>query len=349
MKSGLISILTIGLCAVFLYFFDANMHKTGGTSEKNKQFVNVYTSRKEELLRDILAEFTETTGIAVNIIYDEAGKLISKMESEQVNPIADLLITADVMNLEHAKKLNLLEHIDDMQVFADVDNGLFDDEHKWVGLTKRARVFVYAKDRVDPNELVNYFDLADEKWRGKILITSSKSPYNQSLIAGMLVNHGENQTEDWMNNFVKNFARKPQGGETEQIIATANGIGDLTIVNSYYYGRLMKNNSDITEKTGVFFPNQNSTGAHINISGAALIKNAKNEQNAIALIKFMLTPKMQSLYANQNCELPVIKSATDIPDFLRQWSKQKMDHAALKNLFAQHKEAFDLTGKFDWQ
>lgn len=352
MKSGIFSIIAIVLCALFLYFFDYNMHKTGGSGQLNKEekkFVNIYTSRKEELLRDIFDKFTQETGIEVNIIYDDAGKLISKLKSERDNPMADLLITTDIMNLEYAKEIGILSHIDDASVFSNIEKHLYDDDHQWVGLTKRARVIVYAKDKINPEDLNDYIDLGDEKWRNKILVTSSKSPYNQSLIAGMLVNNEKNVVENWINDFTKNFARKPQGGETEQIIAVANGIGDLAIVNSYYYGRLMKKNNEINEKTGIFFPNQQTSGTHVNISGIALVKNASNEKNALALIKFMLQPSIQSIYAYNNCEFPVIKTEVDMPDFMKTWGENKMDHNALHSLFSKNKEMVELIEKFNWQ
>lgn len=351
MRSGILAIVAIFLSAIFLYFFDYISYKSKNLKFDNEEIktVNVYSSRKEELLRDIFDQFTEKTGIKVNVIYDESGKLISKMENEQNNPIADLLITTDIINLEYVKKLDLIEHIDDENIFSNIDKGLYDDDHKWVGLTKRARVIVYSTYKVNINELNDYYDLSDDKWNDKILITSSKSHYNQSLVAGMLVNNSKDTVESWMYNFVQNFARKPQGGETEQIIAVANGIGDITIVNSYYYGRLIKIDKNILDKTNIFFPNQNSSGTHINISGAALVKKAKNSKNALSLINFMLTPEIQTLYAVNNCEFPVINQDVEIPDFLKEWSGKKMDHDALRNLFSKRKDVSELIEKFEWQ
>jgi len=237
------------------------LYRNDGTNDS--QVVNVYSSRKEELVRTLFDEFTKNTGIKVRYIIDDYSQLLSRMEN---GGEADLFLTADAINLILAKKRGLLSQVDSEVLKSVIPARFRDSEDYWFGLTKRARILVYNKESVDPKDLSTYEDLANEKWKGKILVRSSTSPYNRSLIAFMIANNGFEKTKEWVSGIVSNMARKPSGGDTDQIYAVAAGEGDVAIVNSYYFARILlsENKKNVADKLGAFFPNRND---HVNSRG----------------------------------------------------------------------------------
>ncbi len=281
------------------------LYRNDGTNDS--QVVNVYSSRKEELVRTLFDEFTKNTGIKVRYIIDDYSQLLSRMEN---GGEADLFLTADAINLILAKKRGLLSQVDSEVLKSVIPARFRDSEDYWFGLTKRARILVYNKESVDPKDLSTYEDLANEKWKGKILVRSSTSPYNRSLIAFMIANNGFEKTKEWVSGIVSNMARKPSGGDTDQIYAVAAGEGDVAIVNSYYFARILssENKKNVADKLGAFFPNRNDHGVMVNISGAAVTKNAKNRENAIVLLEFLVSKQAQELYAKKTKNILLLKA-----------------------------------------
>ncbi|MGL9725801.1 MAG: extracellular solute-binding protein [Wolbachia sp.] len=308
MKKALVFIPLVVIVLIVVNF----LYKNSVTDDS--QVVNVYSSRKEELVHSLFDEFTKNTGIKVHYIIDDYSQLLSRMEN---GGKADLFLTADAVNLILAKKGGLLSQIDSEVLKNAISAKFRDNEDYWFGLTKRARILVYNKESVDPKELSTYEDLANEKWKGKILVRSSTSPYNRSLIAFMIANNGFEKAKEWVSRIVNNMARKPSGGDTDQIYTVAAGEGDVAIVNSYYFVRILssENKKSVADKLGAFFP---SDGVMMNLSGATVTKNAKNRENAIALLEFFVSKQAQESYAEKNQEYPIVEGI-ETSDVLKSW------------------------------
>ncbi|WP_006788389.1 Fe(3+) ABC transporter substrate-binding protein [Thiorhodospira sibirica] len=271
--------------------------------------VNLYSARQENLIKPLLDEFTQETGIRVNLVTARADALLQRLRSEGRNSPADVLITVDAGNLHSAKEAGVLQPISSEILTRDIPETYRDPQGYWVGLSQRARPIMYAKDRVDPSSLSSYEALTGEAWRGRICIRSSDNVYNQSMLASMIATQGEEATQNWANAFVKNFARPPVGGDRDQISAVAAGQCDIAIANTYYLA-LMLNSEDAAERTaaekvGVFWPNQADRGVHVNISGAGVTAHARNKDNAIRLLEFLVSDQAQQWYAQANQEYPV--------------------------------------------
>ena len=338
-KTFIFSALITIVLVIFIY-----LYKNNGANDS--QVVNVYSSRKEELIRTLFDEFTENTGIEVRYIIDDYSQLLSRMEN---GGEADLFLTADAVNLILAKKRGLLSQVSSEALKNVIPEKFRDSEDYWFGLTKRTRILVYNKDSVDPKSLSTYEDLADKKWKGKILVRSSTSPYNRSLIAFMIANNGFEKTKEWVSGIVSNMARKPSGGDTDQIYAVAAGEGDVAIVNSYYFARLLSsehvNKKEVIDKLGVFFPND---GVMVNISGAAVTKNAKNRENAIALLEFLVSKRAQELYAKKNQEYPIIEGV-ETSDILKSWGNYLQSDMPLSELEKHLFEAVMIADECKWK
>ena len=227
-----------------------------------------------------------------------------------------------------------------------------DKENYWFGLSQRARVIFYAKDKVNPSELSTYEALADEKWQKRICIRSSGNIYNQSLVASMIVADGVEQTEAWARGLVANFARKPAGGDTDQLRAAAAGLCDIAIANTYYFGRLVNSDKEKDQKVatslGVFWPNQEDRGAHINVSGAGVTRYASHPAAAERLLEFLVSAESQTWYAEFNNEYPVVADAT-ISATLKSFGEFKGDSLNLTLLGENNSAAVQLMDRAGWR
>ena len=313
--------------------------------------VNVYSARKEALIKPLLDRFAEETGVRVNLVTAEADQLHERLAAEGRNSPADLFITADVANLHRAREAGLLQPVDDAALRAAIPAAYRDPEGYWYGLSLRARVIVYAKDRVEARALSTYEDLADPRWAGRVLVRSSGNTYNQSLIAAMIVAHGEDAAEAWARGLAANFARRPSGGDTDQIRAVAAGEGDVALVNTYYYGRLAISDDAgeraIADKTALFFPNQDGRGTHVNVSGAGVAAHAPNADNARRLLAFLASTEGQRMFAELNQEYPVDPSVPRSA-VVRSWGAFKADDLALTKLGELNGAAIRLADRAGW-
>src|SRR5690606_20425610 len=229
---------------------------------------------------------------------------------------------------------------------------LRDPEGHWFGLTVRARVIVYDTSRVDPSELSTYEDLADPRWRGRVLVRSSGNVYNQSLLASLIASSGEEATERWASGIVANMARQPSGSDTDQAKAVAAGVGDVAVVNTYYVARL-KNSSDpedrrVGERLGVFFPNQDGRGAHINVSGAGVTASSKNVDNAVRLLEFLASEEAQRLFSEANFEYPA-NPRVEPAEILRAWGEFRADTLNLARLGELNAPAVKIFDRVGWR
>lgn len=272
--------------------------------------LNLYSSRHYDTDAELYENFSQATGIKVNLIEGKDDELLERIKTEGENSPADVLITVDVARLWRAGEDGLLQPVDSEVLTSAIPATLRSADNTWFGLTKRARVIVYNTEKVEPSELSTYEDLADPKWKGRFCVRSSTNTYNQSLVAAKIIELGEPATEEWVKGLVSNFAREPEGNDTDQIKAVAAGECDVALVNSYYVARLRSSedpaDQEVVANIGAFFPNQDSGGTHVNISGAGILANAPNPEQAKAFLEYMVTPEAQEVFANNNNEYPVI-------------------------------------------
>lgn len=273
--------------------------------------VNVYSGRHYDSDIAIYDAFTRKTGVKVNLIEAGGDALIERLAREADASPADVFITADAGMLWRAKKRGVLRPIEDPEILARVPAHFRDADNDWVGLSKRARMIIYNKANGAPAGLEDYSDLAKPDYRGMICARSSTNVYNQSLLASIIDHAGVEAAEEWTRGVVANFARKPEGNDTTQIEAVAAGDCRISIVNSYYLARYVgstdRKMKSIGEKVGVIFPNQQSTGAHVNVSGAGVARYAPNPENAERLIAYLLSDEAQQAFALGNNEYPVVE------------------------------------------
>lgn len=349
MKKILFAVATLSLLVAC-----GNESKKEDTSSEQKaakeQVVNVYTHRHYEPDQNIFKMFEEKTGIRVKVMNASADELIQKMKMEGKQSPADVLITVDAGRLSRAKDEGLLQSIQSDILENAIPSYLQDVDNQWFGLTKRARIIAYAKDRVKPEDLSTYEDLVNNKWKGKILVRSSSNIYNQSLMASIIANNGEDAAKEWAEGIVANLARSPKGSDRDQVKAVVAGEGDIAIVNSYYIGKML-NSPDAEEvntakKIGLFFPNQKDRGTHINVSGAGVAKYAPNKENAILFIEYLISEEAQQVFTDANYEYPVLESVAPVTD-IKAWGDFKEDTLGLNKLGEFNKKAvliFDAAG-----
>jgi iron(III) transport system substrate-binding protein len=314
--------------------------------------VNLYSSRHYDTDVALYEQFTEATGIDVNLIEGSEDELIERIKAEGRNSPADVLITVDAGRLWRADQAGILQPVASAVLEERIPASLRHPEGKWFGLSKRLRGIVYAKDRVDASEITTYEILADPKWRGRICIRSSGNVYNQSLVGSMIETLGVEQTEAWAKGLVENMGRPPQGGDTDQIKAVAAGECDVAVSNHYYLVRLMKSDNEadraVADKVGIIFPNQDGRGAHANISGAGVVATAPNRDNAIKFLEYLTTPEAQTYFAQGNNEFAVV-AGVKVDPILAAWGEIKTDDANAAKFGENNPEAVKLMDRVGWK
>ena len=314
--------------------------------------VNVYSARKEALIKPLLDRFTQETGVSVNLVTADGDALLTRLQREGRNSPADVLITTDAGRLYRAQEAGVLQPLDSPVLTVVIPPHLRSDEGYWFGLSVRARVIVYAPERVDPATLGSYQDLADPQWRKRVCIRSSSNIYNQSLVASMIANNGMDKTQAWLNDFVANFARPPQGGDRDQIKAVAAGQCDVAVVNSYYLGAMLTSDNPAeraaAEKVALHWPNQSGRGTHINVSGAAVTAAARHRAEAIRLIEFLAGKESQRWYADANVEYPV-RPDVEPGALLASWGEFKADPLNVTELGRLNAEAVMAMDRAHWR
>ena len=314
--------------------------------------VNIYSARKEDLIKPLLVQFENATNIKVNLITGKADALLQRIISEGKNSPADLLITTDAGRLYRAQKANVLQAIQSEILEESIPEQFREPEGYWYGLTLRARPIIYAVDRINPAQLSTYEALTNSTWKGQICIRSSDNIYNQSLVASLIASSNEKQTQEWANAFVKNFARPPVGGDRDQIKAVAAGQCNIAIVNNYYLGKMLTSNDQdqqiAAHKVKIFWPNQYDRGTHVNISGAAVTASSKNKQAAINLLEFLVSDDAQRWYAEKNLEYP-IKPGVQPSEILKSWGEFKADALSLHKLGELNAKAVIIMDRAKWK
>ena len=319
---------------------------------KNSSEINIYSQRHYEVDRIQYENFEKITGIKVNVIKAGADELLERLKNEGKNTPADLFVTVDAGKLQKGVEMDVFQKIDNSVINSNVSDDLKDKNGYWIPITYRARLLVYSNDRVSESDLSTYEDLANEKWRKRLLVRSSTNAYNQALMSSLYANLGKEAVTDWSANVVANFARDQKGNDRDQVKAIAAGQGAIAIVNSYYIGLLLSSEKqsevDAGKAVSVFFPNQenNERGTHINISGFAMTKNAPNKENAIKLLEYLTGIEAQNTYVNNSYEYPANPNV--LPSkIVQSWGDFKRDTLDLNTLGTYRNDAirvFDQTG-----
>jgi len=316
------------------------------------EHVNIYSSRHYDTDLDLYNSFTEETGIQINLIEGGSDELIERINNEGVNSPADIVITVDAGRLWRAREAGVLQAITSGILNERIPSELRDPDGYWFGLSQRVRGIIYHRERVDPSELAGYWELADEDWNGRICVRSSNNIYNQSLVASLIETHGLEDTEEWAGKLVSNFARSPQGGDTDQIRAVAAGQCDIALANSYYLARLIASSSssdqEVAEQVGIYFPGATYGGAHVNISGAGVAAHSPNYEYAVRFLEYLSEPESQNYFAGGNFEFPVT-GGTEIPEILIQFGEIESDAVNVSAYGINNPEAIRLMDRAGWR
>lgn len=332
--AGLAAALTLTACSSGEEGFD----------QKSDDVVNVYSSRHYDVDKEVYKMFEEETGLKLNVVEGKGDELVERITREKNKPQADVLLTVGAESLYPLHEADALEDSMSDTIESNIPEQFRGDY--WMGITSRARVIAYNKDHVDPEKIKTYQDITKPEWKDQILVRPSSSTYNQALLASFVQNDGDDAAKEWAQGVVDNFAREPKGNDIDQAKAVAAGEGDLAIMNSYYWAR-MANSSDpneakVAEKVGLIFPEN----THLNISYGALLKGAKNKENAIKLLEFLSSEKIQELYAQKNGEFPLNPKAP-LPEVQKSWgefTKQKVNYQELGKYRDDATKIFDEVG-----
>ncbi|WP_338431765.1 Fe(3+) ABC transporter substrate-binding protein [Synechococcus elongatus] len=340
------------LAGTLLFDSFGDWHRRAEAAETE---VNLYSGRHYNTDSQIYREFTQKTGIKVNLIEGEADALLARIKSEGSRSPADVFITVDAGRLWQATQANLLRPLSQSQapkLYQAVPANLRDPQGRWFALSKRARVIMYNRDRVSASQLSTYENLVNPRWRDQILVRSSSNIYNLSWVGEMIAADGAAKTEAWARGLVQNFARQPQGNDTAQILACAAGVGSLAIANTYYLVRLFKSRKpeerEAAKKIRVFFPNQKGRGTHVNISGAGILRTAPNPRAAQLLLEFLLSSQAQAIFARGNGEYPVLRGVSLDP-ILAGFGQFKESTISAAVFGANNAQALQLMDRAGWK
>lgn len=322
--------------------------KTDKASSKDDKIVNIYSARHYEVDKLLYKQFEDETGIKVNVVEGKAPELLERLKREGKDTQADLFATADIANIYQAIESDLTQGIESKIVDENIPKNLRGKNNEWVAFTTRARILAYDKEKVKKEDLSTYEDLTSDKWKNSILVRSSDSSYNQSLLASFIELNGEAKAKEWANGIVNNMARQPEGNDRDQVKAVAAGEGSIAIVNSYYVGRML-NSEDAeevkaAEKVGVFFPEV----TQVNVSGAVLGKYAKNKENAVKFIEFMTSEKAQKAMTNENYEYPA-NISVEPSELLKSWGEFKPQNIDITKMGEYNKKAVEIFNQVGWK
>ena len=270
------------------------------TAKENE--IVVYSARKEHLIKPLFDAYSQKTGIKIKYITGKEGALLERLKAEGKNTPADMLITVDAGNLWQAAQEGVLQPVDSEILRQAIPAKLRDPQNNWFGLSVRARTIVYNTEKVNPADLKSYEDLASDRWNGKLILRTSKKVYNQSLVASLIAEHGEEEAAKIVSGWVENLAAAPFSNDTKALEAVAAGLGEITVVNTYYFGRLIREKSELP--LAIFWPNQDSGGVHMNVSGAGIVAHADNKEGAQKLLEWLAGEQAQASFAGLNMEFP---------------------------------------------
>ena len=307
--------------------------------------VVVYSSRIDELIKPVFDAYTKKTGVQVKFITDKEAPLMQRIKAEGQNATADLLLTVDAGNLWQAEQMGILQPFTSKVIDANIPAQYRASSHAWTGLSLRARTIAYSTDRVKPAELTTYEALADKQWEGRLCLRTAKKVYNQSLTATLIETHGAEKTEELIKGWVNNLSTDVFSDDVAVLQAINAGQCDVGIVNTYYYGRLHKQDPKLAVK--LFWPNQGDRGVHVNLSGIGLTKYAPHPEAAKALVEWMTTPEAQKIFADVNQEFPA-NPAVEPSAEVASWGKFKADTLPVEVAGKRQAEAIRLMDRAGW-
>ena len=304
--------------------------------------VNVYSHRQPALIQPLIDAFTAETGIAVNIAFVDKG-MVERLKAEGDRSPADLVLTVDVARLGEVKDSGVTQKIEDAALDAAIPADMRDADGQWYGLTTRARIVYASKDRVKDGEVTTYEDLADPKWKGRICTRSFTNDYNVALTAAYLAHHGAEATKTWLEGVKANLAKKPEGGDRDQVKSLWAGECDISLGNTYYMGAMLKDDEQKAwaESVRIVFPTFEGGGTHVNVSGVAMTKSAPNKEAALKLVEFLAGDEAQKIYAETNNEFP-IKAGVARSELVQSWGEFTADTTPLSEISALRPEALKL-------
>ena len=296
------------------------------------QEINVYSHRQPELIQPLVDAFTKETGIAVNVAFVDKG-MAERLQAEGDRSPADLVLTVDIARLMQIVDAGVTQAVQSDVLEADIPAELRDPNDHWFGLTSRARVVYASKDRVKPGEVTTYEDLASDKWKGRLCTRSGLHDYNVALLGAIIVHHDEAYATKWAEGLKANLARKPDGGDRDQVKAIAAGECDIALGNTYYIGQMLANpeEKDAAEQVSIIFPTFEGGGTHLNISGVAMTKSAPNRENALKFMEWLASDEAQRIYAETNYEFPV-KPGVERSDLVKSWGEFPPDATPLADI-----------------
>lgn len=308
----------------------------------NDQVVTIYSSRNEQLIKPLLDKYTEETGVKIELVTDKTGPLMARLQAEGKNTPADMLLTVDAGNLWQAAEQGLLQPVSSTVLETNVPAKYRDPKGQWTGLSLRARTIFYDPSKVEASQLSTYADLADPKWKGKLCLRTSKKVYNQSLVASMMEHLGTEKTEEVIRGWVDNLATDVFSDDTSMLEAIAAGQCEVGIANSYYYGRILDEKPDFPVK--IFWANQDTTGTHVNVSGAGVVANSDNADGALKVMEWLSSDEAQGLYASADKEFPV-KEGIDKSELLKSWGEFTQDNINVQKFGALQTQAIQMMDK----
>ena len=300
--------------------------------------VNVYTTRQPELIQPVIDAFTEQSGIAVNIAFVEEG-IVERLTAEGERSPADLVMTVDIANLKQIVDAGVTQPVESDVLEQAIPAELRDPNGLWFALTQRARIVYASKDRVAPGEVTTYEDLTDPKWQGRICTRSGVHNYNLALLSAVIAHHGEEYAREWAAGVKANLARKPEGGDRDQVLSIWQGECDISLGNTYYMGQMLKSEEqrEAAESVRIEFPVFESGGTHVNVSGVAMTTSAPNKEEALQLMEFLVSPEAQAIYAEENNEYPV-RADAQVSELVASWGEFTPDTIGL-TVVAGHRAA----------
>ncbi|MHA6494907.1 extracellular solute-binding protein [Pseudomonas borbori] len=307
--------------------------------------VVVYSARIDELIKPVFDAYTAKTGVPVKFITDKEAPLLARLKAEGENTPADMLITVDAGNLWQAEQEGVLKPLDSSVIEANIPPQYRSSTGAWTGLSLRARTIFYSTERVKPSELSTYEALADDNWEGRLCLRTSKKVYNQSLTATLIETHGAAKTEEIIKGWVNNLATDVFADDTALLQAIDAGQCDVGITNTYYYGRLHKQQPDLKVKP--YWPNQNDRGVHVNLAGAGVTKHAPHPEAAQKLLEWMTTEEAQGLFASLNQEFPA-NPKVSASEEVKAWGSFKADAIPVEVAGKRQAEAIMLMDRAGW-
>lgn len=296
------------------------------------QAINVYSHRQPELIQPLVDAFTAETGISVNVAFVDKG-MVERLQAEGDRSPADLVLTVDIARLMQIAEADVLQPVQSDLLDANIPAALRDPNDLWFGLTSRARIVFASKDRVAPGEVTTYEDLASDKWKGRLCTRSGLNDYNIALLGAMIVHQGEDYATKWAEGLKANLARKPDGGDRDQVKAIAAGECDIALGNTYYLGQMLADPEQkaAAEAVNVVFPTFEGGGTHLNISGVAMTKSAPNRENALKFMEWLASDTAQKIYAETNYEYPV-KAGVERSALVQSWGDFTADPTPLADI-----------------